>query len=636
MQNGMSNGCYVWHSNRQRDLTSMKDGQLFEHFKKLSGYFIFVIDESNSILWYNESAKKFFGKSLMRSKLHSLFEVDENFFQKSTSGSIRSKIKKGKREILFEHRIISSSPKGMPSLKIVISEDKTDDFIFEDLKDSLFHFDSLISKLALESINIPASDTDTQIGKILSLIKNFSAADRVFVSIIKNNGYVYFEYDCCDSDFTPTIDCIKSEYLPSVLKRIKKDDIILISDVTKIKYHPNTSYRDVFSDGVVSAVIIPLGLNKLKFGYLGFVSKKKITQLTPFIEAIIKVSGELITNLYEKKKTYGKYEIASMIVSKSSGMLAYFDANGFIKSTSESFDSFFLQGSKGEENILNFFSKAMGSDPGSDKFFYDIKSSMSGQMVKTEFWFKKDDDIRLIEASFHPDFGDNGVKGVVMSASDITERVQLETKILEVMHNERKRVGISLHDELGHDLLAVAIKSRLLSDRLRPISTELSSEILDIEKSIRICIDKVRELSHGLIPYKNYGLEFTEMIDAVSLIISKNCDVRCIFDIDPDIDIQDEHVIKELYYIIEESVMNAIKHSGCSEIKISMFRNKDNITVRISDNGKGFLFREGDLSGAGLEIMRYRARSICGTLTINRNSDGGTSVECSFLYNKSN
>jgi len=612
------------------------EAEVFEYFRKLSGYFIFVIDSNNSILWYNESAKKFFRKDLKKLRLDHLFNLDGDVLITKTSGTIRSNINKGNREIVFEHRVISATADGKTPLKIVISEDKTDDVAFDDLKNSIIHFESAISKLALDSINIPASETDSQIQKILSLIKNFSGAGRSFVAIIDSKGDVRFEYDCCDVDFKPDIFAIKKENLPSILKKSRGDRILLIPDVTKIKYPDNISHLDVFSQGVVSAVIIPLSLKDVKFGYLGFVSRKKIAAITPFIETIMKVSGDLITNLYEKKQTYSKYEIVSMIVSKSAGMLAYFDVDGFVKAKSESFDKFFLKDIKteGEINLFNLFKETIGSDPGSDKFFGDINSALRGEIVKTEFWFRRNDDMRLVDVSFHPDSGENGVKGIIMSASDITERVQLETKILEVMHQERKRVGISLHDELGHDLLAVAIKSRLLSDRLKSLSVELSSEILSIEQSIRSCIDKVRKLSHGLIPYKNYGLEFTEMIDAVSLIVSKNCDVNCIFDIDPKVEIVDEHVIKELYYIIEESVMNAIKHSGCSEIKISIFRNRDKITVRISDNGKGFLPEAGSFEGAGLEIMKYRARSICGTLRINKNQEGGTSVECSFLYNK--
>jgi signal transduction histidine kinase len=108
-----------------------------------------------------------------------------------------------------------------------------------------------------------------------------------------------------------------------------------------------------------------------------------------------------------------------------------------------------------------------------------------------------------------------------MNSVDITERVQLETKILEVMHQERKRVGIALHDDLGHDLLAVAITSRLLSDKLKTISSELSEEAATIEQALWKCIGDVRDLSHGLIPFKNYGLEFREMLDAVALTISR-------------------------------------------------------------------------------------------------------------------
>lgn len=238
-----------------------------------------------------------------------------------------------------------------------------------------------------------------------------------------------------------------------------------------------------------------------------------------------------------------------------------------------------------------------------------------------------------MEISLHPDIDNSVIKGVVMNSTDITDRVQLETRILEVMHEERKRVGITLHDDLGHDLLAVAIKSRLLSDKLKSFSEELSVEAGQIEISIKNCINEVRNLSHGLIPYKNYGLEFREMLDAAALTIERNYKILCTFDIAPDLDIKDESIIKELYYIIDETVLNAQKHSGCSSVKISMYYEKRMIVLKIVDNGKGISDKINE-SGAGLEIMKYRARTIGGLLEIKNNPSGGTVIECTFSEKK--
>jgi signal transduction histidine kinase len=124
------------------------------------------------------------------------------------------------------------------------------------------------------------------------------------------------------------------------------------------------------------------------------------------------------------------------------------------------------------------------------------------------------------------------------------------------------------------------------------------------------------------------------MLDAVALTISRNYQLDCEFKIDPDLDIHDESIIKKLYYIIDEAVMNSLKHSECSAIFISMSSQKNMINLKIVDNGKGISQNKETESGAGIEIMKYRARSIGGLLEIRNNPGGGTIIECTFSDKK--
>ena len=613
----------------------MDDFRILNKVIDTSPHIICIIDENYIIKWMNSYALKFFGKDVTGKNLKTLLSISDESTDKK-NGIITSRITKKKKEIILEHRIVNAGRKPGPGLRVVITEDKTEQIRHEELVNSLLQFESILTRLALESINIPLKEIDPHIDKILKLITRFADVDRSYIALYNASGdTLAITHDWCSENFNASITSVRRELIPVSWKRKKKNEIIMIPDVKKVKYPKNSDPSKVFSRNVKSAMLTPLDFNNNRIGYLGLSSSSPFDEIPDVLKTLFKISAELIVNLYERKSVNSQLEIAGMIVAKSSGMLAYFDSDGCIKSASEAFKNFHkIDNLSGKVNIINLFRKSIGAGTGAEKLLESINAALKGEEIQTEIWLRQDNRVRLMELSLHPDIDSSVIKGVVMNSVDITERVQLETKILEVMHQERKRVGIALHDDLGHDLLAVAIKSRLLSDKLKGVSPELSEEAGAIEKALRKCIGDVRDLSHGLIPFKNYGLEFREMLDAVALTISRNYKLECEFKIDPDLDITDESIIKELYYIIDEAVMNSLKHSGCSAINISMCSQKNMITLKIVDNGKGISHNNKTESGAGIEIMKYRARSIGGLLEIKDNPGGGTMIECIFSEKK--
>lgn len=624
----------VRHGNRQRNITGKKmdDFRILNKVIDTSPHIICIIDENYIIKWLNSYALKFFGKDVTGKNLKTLLSISIDSSENKKNGVLTSRITKKKKDIILEHRIVNAGRKPGPGLRVVITEDKTEQVKHEELVNSLLQFESILTRLALESINIPLKEIDPHIEKILKLITKFADVDRSYIALYNTQGdSLVITHDWCTKNFKPSVASVRRDLIPVSWKRKKKNEIIMIPDVRKVKYPKNSDPSKVFSRNIKSAMLTPLDFNSNRIGYLGLSSSTPFEEISDVLKTIFKISAELIVNLYERKSVNSQLEIAGMIVAKSSGMLAYFDSEGCIKSASEAFKKFHKLGTLTHKlSIIDLFKKSLGTSTGADKLLESINAALQGEEIQTEIWLRQENKVRLMELSLHPDIDNSVIKGVVMNSVDITERVQLETKILEVMHQERKRVGIALHDDLGHDLLAVAIKSRLLSDKLKGVSSELSEEAGAIEQALRKSIGDVRDLSHGLIPFKNYGLEFREMLDAVALTISRNYKLECEFKIDPGLDIKDESIIKELYYIIDEAVMNSLKHSECSAIYISMYSQKNMVKLKIVDNGKGISNNNKTESGAGIEIMKYRARSIGGLLEIKDNPGGGTLIECIF------
>jgi signal transduction histidine kinase len=83
-----------------------------------------------------------------------------------------------------------------------------------------------------------------------------------------------------------------------------------------------------------------------------------------------------------------------------------------------------------------------------------------------------------------------------------------------------------------------------------------------------------------------------------------------------------------LYRIAQEAIHNAVTHGHASQIDLKLEEIGKELRLRIRDNGKGFDAVAKAGSGMGLRIMKYRANSVGGRLSLHSPDGKGTEVEC--------
>jgi signal transduction histidine kinase len=81
-----------------------------------------------------------------------------------------------------------------------------------------------------------------------------------------------------------------------------------------------------------------------------------------------------------------------------------------------------------------------------------------------------------------------------------------------------------------------------------------------------------------------------------------------------------------LFRVLQEALNNVARHSGATQVEVSLQANKDEVQLRIKDRGKGF--DPMTLSdGLGLVSMRERLRLVGGKMKISSALGLGTEVE---------
>jgi len=273
----------------------MDDFNILNKVIDTSPHIICIIDENYIIKWHNIYAHKFFGRDVTGKNVKDLLSFDSESYENKKNGSITSRIIKKKKEIILEHRIINAGRKQGQGLRVVITEDKTEQIKHERLVNSLLQFESLLTRLALESINIPLKEIDPHIDKILKLITKFADVDRSYIALYDQSGdSLIINHDWCSKGFKPSITSIRREYIPANWKRKKKNEIIMIPDVKKVKYPKNSDHLTVFSRNIRSAMLTPLDYNNNRIGYLGLSSSAPFEEISDVLKTIFRISAELL------------------------------------------------------------------------------------------------------------------------------------------------------------------------------------------------------------------------------------------------------------------------------------------------------------------------------------------------------
>jgi two-component system sensor histidine kinase UhpB len=193
--------------------------------------------------------------------------------------------------------------------------------------------------------------------------------------------------------------------------------------------------------------------------------------------------------------------------------------------------------------------------------------------------------------------------------------------VLFAQEAERRRIAQELHDQIGQDLTAVVLELKRVQTR---VTAEEAETLADAQELARESLEDLRRISHQLRPVALDDLGLSSAVAALCADITR----RTEFDIEfdgvggtlPPIDHDTELAI---YRIAQESITNAVRHSGGTRVDVTLTAAPAGLVLRVADNGRGFVPPSG---GGGIRGMRERALAIGGRLTVGSSPDGGGAV----------
>jgi len=223
-----------------------------------------------------------------------------------------------------------------------------------------------------------------------------------------------------------------------------------------------------------------------------------------------------------------------------------------------------------------------------------------------------------------------GNTAIVSVIRDITERKQMEKKIMDTILNteekEREKFARNLHDELGPLLSSIKMYVNSLSGTSDP--DKQAFVMTQLKNILSEAIQSTKELSNDLSPHVlvNYGL-----LAALDWFIRQ---ISPYIHVSFETNLRDERFSGPLetsvYRIIKELINNTIKHAQADSIVLKIHIILKNLHIHYSDNGQGLPGNwtdEPEALGMGISNIKSRCRSINARCRFHNHSPCGMSFD---------
>jgi PAS domain S-box-containing protein len=229
---------------------------------------------------------------------------------------------------------------------------------------------------------------------------------------------------------------------------------------------------------------------------------------------------------------------------------------------------------------------------------------------------------------------DGAFAGYIGSCIDITDHKlaqealsTVHRRLIQAQEEERARIARELHDDINQRLAILAVQLDGMKQMLPDTSPHLARQMEEASAQLGDLGRDIQALAHRLHSAK---LELLGLAAAASGFCREFADRE-----QARVDYRSENVPQDLsneqslclYRVLQESLQNAIRHSGSRSFEVTLIGGDDAIELAVCDSGIGFRLDEGVRArGLGLTSMRERLAAVDGQLFITSTPQRGTTI----------
>jgi NarL family two-component system sensor histidine kinase LiaS len=207
-----------------------------------------------------------------------------------------------------------------------------------------------------------------------------------------------------------------------------------------------------------------------------------------------------------------------------------------------------------------------------------------------------------------------------------TEKVEdQESRIQEIISQERNRLARELHDSVSQQLFAASMMMSAINETREMVDNVETKQLKMVDEMIHQSQLEMRALLLHLRPVALKNKSLQEGIEELLIELSQKVTMNIQWKVEPFP--LDKGVEDHLFRILQESVSNTLRHSKATKLEVLLIKRDDLIIMRVVDDGKGFEAEETKAGSYGMQNMHERALEVGGTLKIISVKNQGTRLE---------
>lgn len=188
-----------------------------------------------------------------------------------------------------------------------------------------------------------------------------------------------------------------------------------------------------------------------------------------------------------------------------------------------------------------------------------------------------------------------------------------------LLSSEHERIAHDLHDGVIQSLFGLSLKLNYINNQIEEDTTKNNTYVKEnltiAQEQLVASVNDIRDYIYNNIAEKYQYEDIAKGIESIIDEFKKIAPVVINLEYENKKEIiLSKNTIINVYFVVKESIMNVIKHSGATEAKITFVLEPDNLFFSIKDNGRGLTGKNS--GGVGLVSIGDRVKKLKGNFEL--------------------